>query len=195
MTKEKILDILWEVFNHEILPDVAINELRLASTEKTNELPKELVSDVLEKANEAAKEIYNYRNEWYSGDIEVYLQTVLLDMFLNSTAKPKVSGDLPISWSPVETEKKWQESQLKKMFPNYPNDQPDWQRLNFFIEAGLKYLNLTPQEKEISNIIQILNDMAWEVHNKKDKQSQIEFDVILKIRDRIYCNIEKSESE
>ena len=56
--------------------------------------------------------------------------------------QPPVSGSVPLDWSPVESERIWQQEKFKRVFPNYPNDQPDWQRLNFFIHAGLEYLKL-----------------------------------------------------
>lgn len=46
---------------------------------------------------------------------------------------------LPLEWSPVETERKWQEEQMRLIFPNYENDQPDWQRLNFFLNIGIEW--------------------------------------------------------
>lgn len=57
-------------------------------------------------------------------------------------AKLPVSGSLPLEWSPIESERKWQQEQLARIFTNINDDQPDWQRLNFFIHAGLKYLGL-----------------------------------------------------
>jgi len=56
---------------------------------------------------------------------------------------------LPLEWSPVESEKKWQEEQFKILFPNIENDQPDWQRLNFFIEAALKYLEKNERKDNV----------------------------------------------
>lgn len=47
---------------------------------------------------------------------------------------------LPLEWSPVESEKEWQKEQMRKVFPNYENDQPDWQRLNFFLNLGTDFI-------------------------------------------------------
>ena len=44
-------------------------------------------------------------------------------------------GNLALEWSPVETERSSQEKKMREIFPNYETDQPDWQRLNFFLEA------------------------------------------------------------
>jgi hypothetical protein len=73
---------------------------------------------------------------------------------------------LPLEWSPVESEKKWQEEQFKILFPNIENDQPDWQRLNFFIEAALKYLEKNERKDNVgvSDAIEFAiytNDKAW----------------------------------
>ena len=73
---------------------------------------------------------------------------------------------LPLEWSPVESEKKWQEEQFKILFPNIENDQPDWQRLNFFIEAALKYLEKNERKDNVgvNDAIEFAiytNDKAW----------------------------------
>lgn len=48
--------------------------------------------------------------------------------------------ELPLEWSPVESERLWQQQQFKVIFPRLENNQPNWQRLNFFINAGLKFI-------------------------------------------------------
>ena len=44
------------------------------------------------------------------------------------------------SWiSPVKSEKEWQESVLKEIFPSYPHGAPRWQYLNGLLHIALEY--------------------------------------------------------
>lgn len=44
------------------------------------------------------------------------------------------------SWiSPVKSEKEWQESVLKELFPSYPHGAPRWQYLNGLLHIALEY--------------------------------------------------------
>ena len=44
------------------------------------------------------------------------------------------------SWiSPVKSEKEWQESVLKELFPSYPYGAPRWQYLNGLLHIALEY--------------------------------------------------------
>jgi hypothetical protein len=44
------------------------------------------------------------------------------------------------SWiSPVKSEKEWQESVLKELFPSYPHGAPKWQYLNGLLHIALEY--------------------------------------------------------
>jgi hypothetical protein len=44
------------------------------------------------------------------------------------------------SWiSPIRTEKEWQESVLKELFPSYPHGAPRWQYLNGLLRIALEY--------------------------------------------------------
>jgi hypothetical protein len=83
--------------------------------------------------------------------------------------------ELPLEWSPVESERLWQQQQFKRMFPNLENDQPDWQRLNFFINAGLEYLGLTGKENpktrvELNETISGMTEQ--DIDNKLNELSQ-----------------------
>lgn len=51
----------------------------------------------------------------------------------NST---KDSGGCNFFYSPVQKEREWQEAELKKIFPNYPNDCELWQYLNGLIRIA-----------------------------------------------------------
>lgn len=43
--------------------------------------------------------------------------------------------DVDGEWlSPLESERRWQEEELKKIFPCYPNGGPKWQYLNGLIK-------------------------------------------------------------
>jgi len=73
------------------------------------------------------------------------IENLKLSLHPSPTAPvPQQTDKLPLEWSPVESEKQWQKEQFKKLFPNIENDQPDWQRLNFFLDAGLKAIQ--PQQ-------------------------------------------------
>lgn len=44
------------------------------------------------------------------------------------------------SWiSPIKSEKEWQESVLKELFPSYPHGAPRWQYLNGLLHIALEY--------------------------------------------------------
>jgi hypothetical protein len=44
------------------------------------------------------------------------------------------------SWiSPIKSEKEWQESVLKELFPSYPHGAPKWQYLNGLLHIALEY--------------------------------------------------------
>ena len=44
------------------------------------------------------------------------------------------------SWiSPVKSEREWQESVLKELFPSYPHGAPRWQYLNGLLHIALEY--------------------------------------------------------
>ena len=44
------------------------------------------------------------------------------------------------SWiSPVKSEREWQESILKELFPSYPHGAPRWQYLNGLLHIALEY--------------------------------------------------------
>jgi DNA-directed RNA polymerase subunit H (RpoH/RPB5) len=87
--------------------------------------------------------------------------------------------NLPLEWSPVESERLWQQQQFKIMFPNLENDQPDWQRLNFFINAGLKNLRLT--NKEDTKTKDTITDFVEGVNKQQiiDKLNQLINDLSL----------------
>jgi hypothetical protein len=56
------------------------------------------------------------------------------------------------SWiSPIKSEKEWQESVLKEVFPSYPHGAPRWQYLNGLLHIVLEYKEQVDNEKNQEN--------------------------------------------
>jgi hypothetical protein len=52
------------------------------------------------------------------------------------------------SWiSPIKSEKEWQESVLKELFPSYPHGAPRWQYLNGLLHIALEYKEQADNEE------------------------------------------------
>jgi hypothetical protein len=52
------------------------------------------------------------------------------------------------SWiSPIKSEKEWQESVLKELFPSYPHGAPRWQYLNGLLRIALEYKEQADNEE------------------------------------------------
>ncbi len=81
------------------------------------------------------KDIY-YR----SHSVDMRAKDADIEVFIKGVESFVPSNTIDGSWiSPVKSEKEWQESVLKELFPSYPNGAPRWQYLNGLLHIALEY--------------------------------------------------------
>jgi hypothetical protein len=81
------------------------------------------------------KQIYYYS---YPPDMKPEKED--LEIFIKGAQTFVAFNEEDGSWiSPIKSEKEWQESVLKELFPSYPHGAPRWQYLNGLLHIALEY--------------------------------------------------------
>ena len=76
--------------------------------------------------------------------------------------------------SPINSERKWQEEQLVKIFYHYPNACPKWQYMNGLIANSLDLYKLQEKEDMEINFKEELGKFGYSLGNSIDVQILID---------------------